>query len=119
MGPQPPEITEQPPPWWGRLPEPTGTVVRVTFWVRSLGDVLSAIASSGIRCTVRGSAGAGMLYIRAEDGTDTGGLVAALRSVVAGRGSVVVLTEPPESCSKLMRAVKDQFDPAHRMGASA
>ncbi len=111
-------VSDTPPPWWGRLPEPPGTVVRVTFWLRSLADVLAAIASSGIRCTVRGSAGAGMLYVCADDGTDIGGLAAALRAVVADRGSVVVLTEPPDFGGELMRAVKDQFDPGYRMGGS-
>jgi glycolate oxidase FAD binding subunit len=110
------EVSDVPPAWWGRLPEPTGTVVRVTFWLRSLADVLTAIASSGIPCTVRGSAAAGMLYICADDGTNVGELVGALRSVVADRGGVVVLTEPPGPASKLMQAVKDQFDPGHRMG---
>jgi glycolate oxidase FAD binding subunit len=110
------EVSDTPPAWWGRLPSPAGPVVRVTFWLRSLADVLDVIASSGIRCTVRGSAGAGMLYICADDDVDVGGLVSALRSVVLDRGSVVVLTEPPGSGSKLMQAVRDQFDPGHRMG---
>jgi len=113
------EVSETPPPWWGRLPSPPGTVVRVTFWLTRLAAVLGAIADSGVGGTVRGSAGAGLLYICVEDGTDTGPLVTALRAVVAERGGVTVLTDPPRYANPLMRAVRDQFDPGHRMGGWA
>jgi glycolate oxidase FAD binding subunit len=113
------DISGTPPRWWGGLPEPPGTVIRVSFWLSRLGDVLAAIGRTGIDCTVHGSAGAGLLYVCLDaggvDDTDAGGLAAALRPVVADRGGVTVLTEPATPTDPLMRAVRDQFDPDHRM----
>jgi glycolate oxidase FAD binding subunit len=124
-------ISQTPPPWWGRLPQAYGTVIGVTFWLARLGGVLGAIADSGVPARVCGPAGAGLLYVCPEAGADTDGLVAALRAVVADRGSVAVLTEPPGPADALTRsaltqsaltrsaltgAIRDQFDPAHRMG---
>ena len=121
------------------------TVVRVTFWVRQLADVLDALAtagaSAGARPAVSGAAGAGVLYARLDPATadDTAArFVGALRDRLAGvfagsadssglvRGSVAVLAAPaavlamagpdrPLPGLDLMRAVKDQFDPGHRM----
>jgi glycolate oxidase FAD binding subunit len=101
-----------------------GNVVRVTFWVSALARVLAAVdgaaAEAGVRPTVGGSAGAGVLDV-GFDG-DPGPFVAALRSrLPAGRGSVTVLTgwdgdvlgDVPGLA--LMRAVKEQFDPGDRM----
>jgi glycolate oxidase FAD binding subunit len=120
-------------------------VVRVTFWVRQLADVLDALAtagaSAGARPAVSGAAGAGVLYARLDPATadDTAArFVGALRDRLAGvfagsadssglvRGSVAVLAAPaavlamagpdrPLPGLDLMRAVKDQFDPGHRM----
>ena len=112
------DVSATPPPWWGRLPEPPGTVIRVSFWLSKLSDVLDAIARSGADCTVRGSAGAGLLHVCLDD-AEAGVLVGALRTVVADRGSVAVLTEPAIPTDPLMRAVRDQFDPDHRMGGRA
>jgi glycolate oxidase FAD binding subunit len=121
------------------------TVVRVTFWVAQLAGVLEALAaagaSAGIRPAVSGAAGAGVLYARldAETADDTAArFVRALRDRLAGvfarsadgsglvRGGVAVLAAPaavlaaagpdgPVPGLHLMRAVKDQFDPGHRM----
>jgi glycolate oxidase FAD binding subunit len=110
------DVSSEPPTWWGKLPDPVGTVVRVTFWLARLGDVLRVITESPVPCTVSGSAGAGMLYVCLDEGADVGPLVAALRAAVRDRGSVVVLTDPPRFDDPLMRAVRDQFDPGHRMG---
>jgi len=122
-----------------------GTVVRVTFWVAQLAGVLEAVAaagaSAGIRPPVSGAAGAGVLYARLDPDTadDTAArFVRALRdrlaAVFAGsadgsglvRGGVTVLAAPaavlaaagpdgPVPGMHLMRAVKDEFDPGHRM----
>jgi glycolate oxidase FAD binding subunit len=146
-----------------------GTVVRVAFWVRQLGEVLDAVeaagASAGVRPAVSGPAGAGVLYARLDPGTEPDAavrFVTALRDRLddggsaaqgsAGQGSpaqgspaqgspvqgpaaqgsggprvsVVVLAAPPPVMAAagaygpvpglgLMRAVKDQFDPGHRM----
>ncbi|HYB49438.1 MAG TPA: hypothetical protein VED20_19120, partial [Streptosporangiaceae bacterium] len=157
--------------WWETVPE-TGspsTVVRVTFWVRRLGEVFNALAaagaSAGVRPAVSGPAGAGLLYacldpltepdaaarfVRelrdrlsggqggspAQGGSggwrppDPGGSGGASGFVPPGptlpRGSVTVLAAPPPVLAaagaygavpgaSLMRAIKDQFDPGHRM----
>ena len=58
--------------WWEPEPGAPGTVVRVTFWVRQLAEVLDALAtagaSTGIRPAVSGAAGAGVLYARLDPG---------------------------------------------------
>ena len=158
-----------PPDWWGRIGEaapgpaggpsggPTagtaggtrgGTLVRVAFWAAELRQVLDAIdtvaSDTGVRPSVGGAAGAGVLYallpadqdpeqvamfvraLRAATGhgggrQDTGAAAGAL-----ARGSVVVLTAPPAVQERvdlwgpvpslgLMRAVKQQFDPGNLM----
>jgi len=121
------------------------TVVRVSFWVRALADVLDALAaagaSAGVRPAVGGPAGAGVLYavLDPDTGDDTAaqfvrGLHDRLEGVFAGsadgsglvRGGVALLAAPaavlaaagrggPVPGADLMRAVKDQFDPGHRM----
>jgi len=131
-------------PWWEPGPEP-GTVVRVTFWVAQLAEVLEALAgagaSAGVRPAVGGPAGAGVLYAQLDpaigDGTAAQfvrGLRDRLEGVFAGsadgsglvRGGMTVLAAPtavraaagpdgPLPGLDLMRAVKDQFDPDHRM----
>jgi glycolate oxidase FAD binding subunit len=138
-------ISETPFRWWERMPEAgaPGTVVRVTFWVRQLADVLDALAaagaSAGVRPAVSGPAGAGVLYAcldpaAADDAAAR--FVRALRGRLDGvfaaddsglvRGGVAVLAAPAAVLAKagpdrpvpgldLMRAVKDQFDPGHRM----
>jgi glycolate oxidase FAD binding subunit len=138
-------ISETPFRWWEPELDGLGTVVRVTFWVRQLADVLDALAtagaSAGVRPAVSGAAGAGLLYARLDPATadDTAArFVGALRDRLAGvfagsadssglvRGSVAVLAAPaavlamagpdrPVPGLDLMRAVKDQFDPGHRM----
>ncbi len=129
---------ESPPARWGRLPS-SGTVVRVSFWVSRLAEVLAAVSAcgdaAGVRPAVTGSAGAGVLYACADPaaGHDAAALfVAGLRErLVPGpgsppRGSVTVLAggvlaagavDPlgPVPGLALMRAVKDQFDPGGRM----
>ena len=131
-------VAETAPARWGVLPSSV-TVVRVSFWVSSLGPVLDAVAAAGadtgVRPAVSGPAGAGALYACLDPGTtdeDAVRFVTALRERVAGalesggpRGGVTVLTAPPgvfAACwdetvpgLALMRAVKDRFDPDHRM----
>jgi glycolate dehydrogenase FAD-binding subunit len=127
--------------WWDRVPEAGSphTVVRVTFWVRRLGEVLDALAaagtSAGVQPAVSGPAGAGLLYACLDPDTepDTAArFVQGLRDRLDGsgpegpRGSVVVLAAPPPVMAAagaygavpgaaLMRAIKDQFDPGYRM----
>ena len=132
-------VAEAAPARWGVLPSSV-TVVRVSFWVSALGPVLDAVAAAGadagVRPAVSGPAGAGALYACLDPGTsdeDAVRFVTALRERVAGavwgaggpRGGVTVLTAPPAVFAAssdrtvpglaLMRAVRDQFDPDHRM----
>ena len=109
---------------------------------RVLDAIEAAAGQAGVSPAVEGSAGAGVLYVRVRPGDEGAGresatpraaaeFVAALRGMVAGeRGAVVVLAAPAavreELASRggmsgtvpglaLMRAVKEQFDPGHRM----
>jgi len=138
-------LSETPFRWWEPESGPPGTVVRVTFWVRQLASVLEALAaagaSTGLRPVVSGPAGAGVLYARLDASVadpDAARFVRALRDRLEGvfaqsadgsglvRGGVAVLAAPPAVRAAagpdrpppgldLMRAVKDQFDPGHRM----
>ena len=135
----PAETSLEPPSWWRGAPSADGgTLVRVSCWVSALPIVLDAIDAAadsvGVRAAIGGSAGAGVLYLRfrpdvaAEKPT---GFVRALRKALSGRrGSVAVLAAPAavrEALADgggmagavpglaLMRAVKDQFDPGHRL----
>jgi glycolate oxidase FAD binding subunit len=121
--------------------ERAGTLVRVAFWAGQLTAVLTAIRAAGEAMTldpaIAGSAGAGVLEVAvpaaaaAHSVTD---FVSVLRAGLEGlsdglppnRASAVVLYAPPAvrdavdvwgpvPSLALMRAVKDQFDPGHRM----
>jgi glycolate oxidase FAD binding subunit len=134
-------ISPEPPAWWPAAIEPDGgMLIRVSFWVSSLGGVLDAIDAAaretGLAPQVYGSAGAGVLYLECRPDHAVAGFVAALRETLGGhsrgrgRGGVAVLVAPVEvrealathggmagtvPSLDLMRAVKDQFDPGHRM----
>jgi glycolate dehydrogenase FAD-binding subunit len=62
--------------WWDKVPEAGSphTVVRVSFWVRRLGEVLDALAAAGasaaVQPAVSGPAGAGLLYACLDPGTE-------------------------------------------------
>jgi len=116
-------------------------VVQVAFWAGQLTAVLTAIRAAGeavaLNPAINGSAGAGVLEVSvpASAPADTvADLVAVLRAGLDGladglppsRASAVVLCAPPAVRDSvdiwgpvpslaLMRAVKDQFDPEHRM----
>ena len=115
------------------------TRVRATFWAGRLAEVLEAVsavaAEHAIDPAVSGSAAAGVLEIDVRGDADaerTAAFVAGLRAALAEAdsdmptGSVVVLDAPaavraavdvwgPVPSLDLMRAVKDQFDPGHRL----
>jgi glycolate dehydrogenase FAD-binding subunit len=101
-----------------------------------LAALLAAGESAGVRPAVTGPAGAGALYVCLDpDSPDSAvaSFVTSLRERIAGlsgpagpRGSVAVLAGPPSALAAagayrdvpgaaLMRAVRDQFDPEHRM----
>ena len=124
----------------GNLARPAAlTCMRVSFWAGRLADVLGAIRASGSSCgldpVVSGAAASGVLDVSVsadEPAERTAAFGAGLRSALAAAigemptGSVVVLAAPaevraavdvwgPVPSLDLMRAVKDQFDPGHRM----
>jgi glycolate oxidase FAD binding subunit len=117
-----------------------GTLLRVAFWTGQLASVLSAVrsaAGSGQDPVISGSAGAGVLDVSlpAMSGAEVARYLTELRASLAGlspngippsRASAIVLRAPsevrnavdmwgPVPSLDLMRAVKDQFDPGHRM----
>ena len=135
----PAETSPEPPSWWRDVPDAEGgSLIRVSCWVSALPTVLAAVDAAardaGVPAAVAGPAGAGVLYLRVDPDVAAGtaaGLVRALRAALPGpRGGVVVLAAPSAvrealaTCGgmagavpglALMRAVKDQFDPGHRM----
>lgn len=112
-------VSDSPPSWWGAYPWQPGEIgVKVTCALSGLRDVLAA---AGPR--VRGSAGVGVLYAVADEPGD----VDRLRQVAARHGGTVVVVDAPDEVKQavdvwgpvpaldLMRRVKDQFDPGHRL----
>jgi glycolate oxidase FAD binding subunit len=134
-------VSDAAPARWGQLPSPS-IVIRVAFWAGKLAGVLDALAAAGataeVRPAISGPAGAGLLYACLDPGTRSDAaatFVQELRGRLTSgggdpRGSVTVLAAELEvmaACgaygasgaevpgAALMRAVKDQFDPEHRM----
>jgi glycolate oxidase FAD binding subunit len=119
----------EPPAWWGRLPgRAESAVLKLTSEIAALPAVLSAVDRCGADVTLRGSPGVGVMHA-AVDG-DAAVVVEAVRSLRSRRahwgGDVVVLDAPrdlkaavdvwgPVRGLELMRRVKDQFDPDHRL----
>ena len=121
--------------------ERPGTVLRVSFWPGQLTAVLTAVRAAGeamaLDPAISGSAGAGVLEVSvpaaaAPDAVADfvsvlrGGLEGLSDGLPPNRASAVVLHAPaavrdavdvwgPVPSLALMRAVKDQFDPGHRM----
>jgi glycolate oxidase FAD binding subunit len=106
---------EGPPGWWGRLPD--GEVLaEVRARPTALADLFAELDGAG---RIRGSAGRGVWHVALPaDGAD--GALARLRR----HGTAVVLSAPagarldrwgPMPALPLMRRVKDQFDPGHRL----
>lgn len=133
-------VADLAPPWWPGTPRAgTGeTLIRVSFWVSALARVLDAItaaaATTGVSPRIDGSAGAGVLYVLVGADAAAGSVAefaGTLRAAAAGeRGALAVLAAPAAVRAELagyggmnaavpglalMRAVKDQFDPGHRM----
>ncbi|MFY0405498.1 FAD-binding oxidoreductase [Solicola sp. PLA-1-18] len=104
------------------------TALKLTFALTGLRDVLAEADAVG--ATVRGSAGSGVAYAALRPTTpvaDTVGAVERLRAACLRHGgSTVVVDAPaavkqavdawgPVAALELMRRVKDQFDPDHRL----
>ena len=117
----------------------SGTEIRIGFWAGRLAEVLESVsgvaAAHALDPSISGAAGAGILELAVPGDSPaeaTAELIADLRAALAAAdgdmptGSVVVLDAPaevraavdmwgPVPSLDLMRAVKDQFDPGHRM----
>jgi glycolate oxidase FAD binding subunit len=138
-------VSEEPPSRWGQLPSPSTVIRVAFWVGKLAGvlEALAAAGeSSGARVAVSGPAGAGMLYACLDPETE-GEAAARFVTVLRGglgsggdpRGSVAVLAAGPGVLealaalaalgddgaygalpgAALMRAIKDQFDPGHRM----
>jgi glycolate oxidase FAD binding subunit len=113
-------VTEQPPGWWG-MPPPS-PYATVTCESTGLADLLAN--APGI---LRGSAGAGVLAAGLDAGDGLGAELARLRAIATRHGgSAVLRCAPPHRKAGLdvwgpvpalglMRRLKDQFDPEHRL----
>jgi glycolate oxidase FAD binding subunit len=129
------EVGEAAPPWWSSYPWATGeTALKLTFALTGLPAVLAELRTvageEGVAVSVRGSAGAGVLYAALAAGTELAAvvrLVERLRATCRGHGGAVVVVDGPAPVKQaidlwgpvgaldLMRRVKDQFDPEHRL----
>ncbi|MBV9059822.1 MAG: FAD-binding oxidoreductase [Pseudonocardiales bacterium] len=113
-------VAEHPPDWWGQpLPAPHATV---TCEPTGLADLLTNAPGR-----LRGSAGAGALTCGLRDDDQLGTELAQLREVAwRHRGNAVLRCAAPHRKAgldawgpvpalTLMRRLKDQFDPDHRL----
>lgn len=130
----PHDVTDSPPDWWRQLPWPAGGLgLRLTHELAGLAGLLDALdeacpAADVPRADVRGSAGVGVLHagLRA-DAQQAGQIVRQLRAASgAWGGEVVVLDAPADVLAAvdvwgpvrglpIMKRIKDQFDPEHRL----
>ncbi len=110
---------------WNTMP--SGEVLlSVSYTPAALATVLDALTAVGRDHEVSGSAGVGVLRVGCT-GADAPALLAAARAVTAQHhGTTVVLRAPldheldvwgpqDEALVRLMRRVKDEFDPAHTL----
>jgi glycolate oxidase FAD binding subunit len=111
------EIGAEPPSWWGRLPD--GEVLAEVRAAPSKLTAIFADLADAATARVRGSAGRGVWHV----GLPAGGAEEML-SRLRRHGSATVLAAPdgarldrwgPLPTLPLMRRVKDQFDPGHRL----
>ena len=116
-------------PWeLGAAGDDRAAAFKLTFVLSGLADVLVAATETGV--ALRGSAGAGVAYAALEPGTAPEAVAAALtrlRDTCGRHGGSAVLVDGPAAVKAavdvwgpipaldLMRRVKDQFDPDHRL----
>lgn len=128
---------ESPPEGWGAYPWPTqaegdrrSTALKLTFGLSGLREVIAAARDAGVPVRLRGSAGSGVLYGAVDpehDLDDVRRAVDGLRSACTRHGGSLVVLDAREQVKQavdiwgpvggldLMRRVKAQFDPDHRL----
>lgn len=125
------EVRDAQPSWWAALP--SEGVVKLAFEPASSDLIIRAIrAALGDTTSIRGSIALGLLTASIDQDASASRLqraLAQLREVATNVGGTVqVLRAPPRlkhgtdlfgsiSSLDVMARVKDQFDPAHRLGA--
>ncbi|XVQ13392.1 FAD-binding oxidoreductase [Spirillospora sp. CA-255316] len=124
------KVNEEPPEWWGAYPDGT-TLIDVTAPPAALPGLLAAVEETGPGASLTWSAdGRGHVGLSSETTPEQAGdTLDRLRSLLTGaphRGGAVVRYAPetvraaldlwgPVPALPLMRRVKDQFDPEHRL----
>ena len=120
------DVSDEAPAGWSTYPWGSGeTGLKLTFVLSGLRDVLTVARETG--ASVRGSAGTGVVHAALADPERAPVALARLRDVCTRhRGTAVVVDAPaevkqavdvwgPVPALDLMRRVKDQFDPDHRL----
>jgi glycolate oxidase FAD binding subunit len=120
------KVAERAPAGWASYPwQPGETGLKLTCLLSGLRDVLRTAREVG--ASVRGSGGTGVLHAAVADAERAAEAVERLRAMCARhQGAAVVVDAPrevkqavdvwgPVPALDLMRRVKDQFDPDHRL----
>ncbi len=126
------ETHEEAPQWWATLPGPI--TIKLTAEIAAVPQVMQglreAAAATGLSPELRGSAGVGVLFAGLPGDAEPDAVqryLHAARNVCATAGGAAVLLRAPAAVRNtvdawgpvqglaLMRRLKDEFDPDHRM----